>query len=883
MQVKLESGAPAVRQGAAAAVNTEHSLLDRAKPFLVILAILATVGLFAVLISEIDAGAVLASAAATPRSLFALSLVLSAVSYAALVGYDLCGLRAATDKKVPLRTVVVGSFTSYAVGHALGFPLLTAGAVRWHVYGRAGLSLAEVGRLTAVAGVTLWLGMAAVLGIGEVIAPQTIAAIDRFPAGLNRIVGIVLLAALAALVLWRGRSRVVSGGAGIRLPGGWGVLAQIGLGVLEVSAAAASLWVLMPPETGVVLPAFAVVFSAAIVFSVVSHMPAGLGAFEVTMLLAFPHVPSEEVLSALLVWRVTYTFIPFVAALALLGVRGVRLHGPDNRIMRVATRLVRLVSPVVPAFLALLTFVGGLVLLTSGALPADYSRVRALRHLVPLPFAEVSHLVGSAAGVVLLVLSRGLLRRLESAWTATIVVMGAGMAVSLAKGFDWEEALILASMLGLLLLFRPAFYRQAGILAEPLELRWLVAIAFVIGCTVWLGFTAFRDVDYSRQLWWAFSWHDDASRFLRGSLAAAIVGAGLSLYAMIHGARAPRRALSPRPEALEKALAFANRADAQLAFLGDKQLLMHPQGDAFIMYAVRGRSWVAMGDPVGNPARASELMWLFFEEVDRNDGLPVFYQVSPRRLPLYLDGGLSLTKLGEEAHVDLKTFSLDGRAGRDWRNALNRATRDGLSFAVIPAAEVAPHLPELKAVSDAWLAERGSREKGFSIGFWSESYLSRYDIAVVRREGRILAFANLWYGQQGGEITVDLMRRLPDMPAVMDLLFVNLMLYAKEGGYGWFNLGMAPLTGLSEHRLAPDWHKFASLVARHSERFYGFRGLRAYKEKYYPVWEPRYLASPGGWALPQILLDVTALIAAGPGGAATAGASGKESGKTGGE
>ncbi|MFC0220525.1 bifunctional lysylphosphatidylglycerol flippase/synthetase MprF [Pseudochelatococcus lubricantis] len=872
MQVKIEAGAPAARQEGVLAVEKRRAFLVRAKPFLVAFAICATLGLFAALIAEIDPGAVIASAAKTPGWLFALSLGLSLVSYAALIGYDLCGLRAATEKRVPMRTVAFGSFTSYAIGHALGFPLLTAGAVRWRVYGRAGLSLAEVAKLTAVAGVTLWLGMAAVLGLGGVIAPHTIAAFDGLPAALNRSIGAALLLALAALVIWCGRRQRYFGRneARVRLPGGWSALGQIGLGVVDVSAAAASLWVLMPPETGAAFPAFAVVFAAAIMFSVASHAPAGLGAFEVTMLLAFPHVPSEELLSALLVWRLTYTLIPFMVAAAMFGAYNANLHRPDSRVMRAMRKLLRVVSPVIPAFLALLTFMGGLVLLTSGALPADYSRIRALRHLVPLPFAEVSHLVGSAAGVVLLVLSRGLLRRLESAWTVTIVVMGAGMVVSLMKGFDWEEALILGSVVGLLLLFRSSFYRKAGLLSEPLEPFWLIAVALVIGFTIWLGFTAFEDLDYSRQAWWEFDWHDDASRFLRGSLAAVVVGAGLLLYAMIHGARAPHRTHPPLPDMLEKALTFADRADAQLAFLGDKQFLMHPAGDAFIMYAVRGRSWVAMGDPVGNPTRASELMWLFFEEVDRNDGLPVFYQVSPQCLPLYLDGGLSLTKLGEEAHVDLKAFSLDGRAGRDWRNALNRAARDGLSFAIIPAAEVPSHFAELKAVSDAWLAERGSREKGFSIGFWSESYLSRFDIAVVRREGRILAFANLWYGQKGGEITVDLMRRLPDMPAVMDLLFVSLMLHAKTGGYGWFNLGMAPLSGLSGHRLAPDWHKFAAFVARHSERFYGFHGLRAYKEKYHPVWEPRYLASPGGWALPQILLDVTTLVSAGPNGATTA-------------
>jgi phosphatidylglycerol lysyltransferase len=104
------------------------------------------------------------------------------------------------------------------------------------------------------------------------------------------------------------------------------------------------------------------------------------------------------------------------------------------------------------------------------------------------------------------------------------------------------------------------------------------------------------------------------------------------------------------------------------------------------------------------------------------------------------------------------------------------------------------------------------------------------------------------------------MRYRPEASGVMDLLFVSLIQTAKARGYAWFNLGMAPLSGLSNHRLAPNWHKIAAFVARSGERFYGFRGLRAYKEKFGPVWEPRYLACPGGWALPQILLDVTNLI-----------------------
>jgi phosphatidylglycerol lysyltransferase len=516
--------------------------------------------------------------------------------------------------------------------------------------------------------------------------------------------------------------------------------------------------------------------------------------------------------------------------------------------------------PLLPSALAALTFLGGLVLLSSGALPNDYARIRALKHLIPLPFAEISHLISSAAGVMLLVLSRGLLRRLASAWAVTVGVMSAGMILSLLKGFDWEEALVLGGVLVLLLSSRSAFYRRTGILADPLEPRWLVAIAVVIACTTWLGFIAFSDVDYSSELWWHFNWHDDASRFLRASLVAAILGAGLSLHSIVHRSAKHRADTPIAAGALASALALADRADAHLALLGDKRFLFHPEGDAFLMYQIQGKSWIVMGDPVGHPARTSDLMWRFLEEVDRHAGWPVFYQVSPAHLPIYLDGGLSLIKLGEEAKVDLARFTTEGKAGRDWRAALNRAQREGLTFEIIPAADVPQHFPELKQVSDAWLKTRGATEKGFSVGFWSESYLSHFDAAVIRQEGRIVAFANIWAGRPGGEFTIDLMRYRPEASGVMDLLFVSLIQTAKARGYAWFNLGMAPLSGLSNHRLAPNWHKIAAFVARSGERFYGFRGLRAYKEKFGPVWEPRYLACPGGWALPQILLDVTNLI-----------------------
>ena len=127
-----------------------------------------------------------------------------------------------------------------------------------------------------------------------------------------------------------------------------------------------------------------------------------------------------------------------------------------------------------------------------------------------------------------------------------------------------------------------------------------------------------------------------------------------------------------------------------------------------------------------------------------------------------------------------------------------------------------------------------------------------------------MAFANIWTTASKEEISIDLMRYRPDAPeGVMDFLFIQLMLWGRQSGYRWFNLGMAPLAGLENRPLAPAWNRLASLLYRHGENFYNFQGLRRYKEKFDPVWSPRYLASPGGLALARIFVDLAALISGG--------------------
>lgn len=324
---------------------------------------------------------------------------------------------------------------------------------------------------------------------------------------------------------------------------------------------------------------------------------------------------------------------------------------------------------------------------------------------------------------------------------------------------------------------------------------------------------------------------------------------------------------APDAAALERARPIIERAARtypNLAYRRDKALLFSPEGNAMLMYGRRGKSWIAMGDPVGPDGEARGLARRFCVECARHGGWSVFFEVRPEHRDWYSDLGLTLTPLGEEARVELSGFDLQRPELARVRQARAKLARGGLRFEILPRDAVPAALPALNRVSQAWLARKKTREKGFSNASFDESYLAFFPVAVVRKDGGIVAFANLWQGAGREELSVDLMRHLPDAPnGTMDLLFSELLLWGREAGYRWFNFGMAPLSGLAAGSGAPLWQRLATFVYRHGEHFYNFRGLRAYKEKFLPVWTPLYLASPGGAALPAVLLDVTALIAGG--------------------
>lgn len=776
------------------------------------------------------------------------ALLLTAASYAMLTLYDRFALRT-IGRRLPWRTWALASFTSYTLSHNLGLALLTGGSARYRVYRAAGLSGGEIGSVIALASLSFWNGVILLAGLAAATSTRILPFFDW---GLSlhwlHLAGLAVLTLCLIPLLLRhfGLDAVEIGGWRTPLPDAKRSAAMTAVAALDLATASAALFVLLPAPDPAAYPVFFLGYALAIIAALISHVPGGLGVFEAVVIAVVPG-DKAQLLAALLAYRVIYYLLPLLlAALLLAWHESKAWRRPARKMAEAGQSLLRELAP---PLLAALAFAGGLILLLSGATPADAARMHELRHFLPLPFVEASHIAASLSGTLLLFLAPGLLRRLDGAFIATRTLLIAAIIFSLAKGGDYEEAMILSAICTALQWSRSAFYRTTSLLDAPLSTGWIAAALTAVMASAFAGFFAYKHVAYTGSLWWQFTLNGDAPRFLRAMFGIAVLVAGLALW----------RLLAPSPRAardgdisfdqLEPALAVTDHTDAFLAYTGDKHFLVADEGDAFLMYRVQGANWIVMGDPVGREERWPDLLWRLRERADAAQGRVLLYQISAACLPLAIDLGLSIVKYGEEARVDLAAFSLAGSHAKSLRHAERRAVEAGATFDIIAAADVPRHLAELEAISNDWLEAKKQREKAFSLGSFDASYLRNFPCAVVRIDGRIIAFANILATANREEISVDLMRHARNIPyGVMDFLFVRLIRHGQAEAYRWFTLGVAPLSGIDGRKLAPAWARGAAFLFRHGENFYGFEGLRSYKAKFATHWESRYIAGPRGMA-----------------------------------
>ena len=423
---------------------------------------------------EFHLGDVLAEFRAIEPWRVAVAIVLAASSYLVLTGYEKLALLY-VGSGMPWRAYGLTAFVANAVGHNLGVAAISGGAVRYRMYSQLGLSAGDIAQVVAFCTVTFMIGAGTLVGASLVINAGEAATRLHASAGLARMIGVLMLAAVLSYVAWCAFARTPLAWRGwespvpsVRLATG-----QIAVACIDLLLTSACLFILLPDSAGVSFLAFAGLFMVALAASVASSVPGGLGVFESIMVLLLPSVPAPQMLGVLLAYRLVYYLLPFGLALMLVSAHEADQH--RERLATVRSWARKSLGLVVPQAIALLVFGAGFLLLLSGATPAVESRLAMLDRFVPLSLLELSHLVGSAVGVLLLILARGLFHRLDAAWHVTMWLLGAGIAASLLKGLDYEEALLLAVVLIPLWSTRTQFYRTASLLAEPSSPAWLAS------------------------------------------------------------------------------------------------------------------------------------------------------------------------------------------------------------------------------------------------------------------------------------------------------------------------------------------------------------------------------------------------------------------------
>jgi phosphatidylglycerol lysyltransferase len=520
---------------------------------------------------------------------------------------------------------------------------------------------------------------------------------------------------------------------------------------------------------------------------------------------------------------------------------------------------------------ALLTALMGAINFLSAITPAMQYRLRLLEQYSPLAVTRGGHLTSALAGFALLLLSVSIWRRKQMGWLLTIIILILSIFAHLLKGLDYEEASLAALLAALLFYLRPYFHARSD---PPSIQQGLQVLAAALIFTMAYGVVGFYLLDRHFRvhfgLWDAIrqtvvmftQFYDPGlqpitgfGRYFAASIYAVSAATfGYALVMLLRPVLNRRLATDEeRSRAWDIVRAHGRTALARYAVLEDKKFFFTPN-NTLISYVVENRVALALGDPIGSMEDLSNALSSFKLLCESNDWIPAFYQVMPDCLSTYKSADFESLLLGQEAIVDLSKFTLEGSENKTLRNSYNKMVRNGYHYDVVQPPFSSRMLRELNTISNEWLSSRGATEMRFSLGWFDEPYLNTCPILLVRdREGFIEAFANIVTEFQNNGVAVDLMRHRSHIDSgLMDFLFVSLLTWAKDQKYLTFNLGLSALSGVGEHSDAAPIERALHYIYTNVNRLYNFRGLHAFKEKFHPIWSPRFLIYPSPASLPAV-------------------------------
>ena len=595
-------------------------------------------------------------------------------------------------------------------------------------------------------------------------------------------------------------------------------------------------------------------YLTSVFFLVISPFMRGLGAVELSMSLVLAKLgySGAEALAITLLYRFFEFWLPL-------------LSGAVSFLLKINKLLIRLI----PAFLI---FILGIVNIISSITPGISERVHLLEDFIPLDAISASNYFVFFAGTFMLLTAIFMLRGLRNAWWIALLLSAASCLGHLTKAIDYEEAIFALSIFVILLISRKEYVIKGNPRLHSIGI-WSAVLsitAVVIYGTIGFYFLDKKHFGIEFNLWHSIVYTlrnfvlagntglVPGSRFARDFLISINVSGILSLSFLFYTIIRPYFSRqSTIPGELERAKQMVGKyGNSGLDYFKTyfDKLVFAPEGiNAFISYRIAGNFAVVLENPVAeNPDCLKQCVLLFDKFCHENGFKSIFYRIPEESLSYYHELSKKSLFIGQEGIVDLNSFTLQGGKNKALRNAINKVTEEGFSFSVHTPPIKDGLIQKLKVVSDEWLNSTGRTEIIFSQGMLIREELKNQTIITVENsEEKVIAFLNMIPDYTPGEGTYDLIRKTDDSPhGVLDYMLTEFFRYLKSLGYSTVNLGFAPMSGIDDPHTFPErTMKFAYERIR---SFSHYRGLRSFKEKFFPVWKNKFLVYSDDYDLLQV-------------------------------
>ena len=601
------------------------------------------------------------------------------------------------------------------------------------------------------------------------------------------------------------------------------------------------------------LPAAIIGYIVMVILLIASPFLRGLGTIEVslTFILKQFGFPLLAAASITLLFRFFEFWLPLAGGIISFIIK------KNNLVLRV-----------LPAFMILLL---GVINILSALTPAIPERLRFVTNLLPNHIVVTSNALVLISGLILILISIFLLQGSRRAWYVALSLTVLSIVANLVKAIDYEEALVAFIAASAL------FYTRENYKLKP-HLRiikvgyqvFLYAIAGLLAYGV-LGFyfmkrhhfgTDFTFLESVKAVLKVIFFIDDMAlvpltRFGANFEKSIYLISGSVILFIIYSLLRPyfNKPYNSPVDFTDADNLLQKSGCSALDYFKtypDKFIFFNEARNAFISFKVTRHFVIVLEDPVAETISEKINIIQVFEERCKNNGfITAYYRVPEESLPMYTSLKKKYLPIGEEAVLNLNTFTIDGGKMKTTRSAINRLTAEGFIFRVNLPNQKEGLLQKLEKVSDNWLKDLNQKEVAFTQGVFDKSILKHQTIITVEdAEEKVYAFLNLVEDYAPGEATYDLIRKEPDAPnGILDMLLAKTYSYLKEEGYTSVNMGLAPLSGIEGINLTQKTIKYAY---ENLKAFAQFKGLRKYKEKFFPQWKKKYLIYSHHYHLLQV-------------------------------